>query len=89
MVRSSLRWQKADLGENGDSPARGANRGGEWVLWLRYDLAQLPGGSIYRRLRRRRLIWSSNAEAGDKREPWRSEFVANAVATSPALIRQW
>jgi hypothetical protein len=27
-VRSSLRWQKADLGENGDSPARGANRGG-------------------------------------------------------------
>jgi hypothetical protein len=41
---------EADLGKNGDSPARGANRGGEWVLWLRYDLVQLAGGSIYRRL---------------------------------------
>jgi hypothetical protein len=56
---------------------------------VRNDVARLVTDSIYRQLRRWRSIWSSNAAAGDKREPWRSEFVANTVATSPVLIRQW
>jgi hypothetical protein len=33
-ARVLLRRRKTDLGENGDSPARGANRGREWLLWL-------------------------------------------------------
>jgi hypothetical protein len=37
--------------------------------WVDDDVTQLGEGSIYRRLRRWRTIWSSNAAAGDKREP--------------------
>jgi hypothetical protein len=36
--------------------------------WAEDDLAELAGASIYRRLRRWRLIRSSNAAAGDKEE---------------------
>jgi hypothetical protein len=36
--------------------------------WAEDDLAKLAGASIYRRLRRWRLIRSSNAAAGDKEE---------------------
>ena len=56
---------------------------------VRNYVAKLVTGSIYRQLRRWHSILSNNAAAGDKREPWRSEFVANTVATSPVLIRQW
>jgi hypothetical protein len=44
-------WRKLDLGGVGNSRARVNDYGWEWVLRLRYDLAQLPEGSIYRRLR--------------------------------------
>jgi hypothetical protein len=36
------------------------DRGWKRVLWLRDDLAQLPGPSIYRRLKRWHAIWSNS-----------------------------
>jgi hypothetical protein len=51
-VRSSFGWRRTKLGEMSNFLAMGANRRREWWLWLRYDLAQLDGGSIYRRSER-------------------------------------
>jgi hypothetical protein len=52
---------ETNLGEKGNSPVMVGNRGEERVFGLRDDLTQLPGGSIYRQLRRWRIIWPSRA----------------------------
>jgi hypothetical protein len=46
------RWRKLDLGEVGNSRVRVNDYRWEWVLRLHDDMAQLPGGSIYRRRKR-------------------------------------
>jgi hypothetical protein len=51
-VEVGFGWRKLELGEMSNSPAMGANRRREWWLWLRYDLTQLSGGSIYRQSER-------------------------------------
>ena len=51
-VRLSFGWRRMELGRMGNSGAWMNDYEWKWVRWLGNYLAQLPGCSIYRRVRR-------------------------------------
>ena len=55
--------------------------------WVADDLAELVTGSIYRENGRWPRIWTRHAAVGGEEEGTGArEFVANGVATSPAMM---
>jgi hypothetical protein len=75
------RWRRTVLGRIRNSRVLVDDRGWERVLWLRDDLAQLPGPSIYSARKRWPVNWVRRAAAGKEKGigasarwllPWRS-----------------
>jgi hypothetical protein len=64
-VRLSFGWRRMELGRMRNSRAWMNDYEWEWVRWLRNYLAQLPGCSIYRKVRQ----WSRilGRTRGDRR----------------------